>query len=90
MVQAHAVPEKALHLLPVRGVEARPRDLRGDGALALLGDEIQAHHVLRGLGRGPLGEVDHVHGSAAVAHQLENGLVQRCLPVFVFQRYGTK
>ena len=58
-----------------------------DGVFLLLGGEVCAHQRLRQLGALPLGEVDHVHGHLARAHQLVERLVQGLLFVVVVERH---
>ena len=87
MVQADAVADEALQVLPYGRVEAEAAHLLTDGRLLVLGEHVDAAQILGLLGCRLLGEVDDVDGRAVGVDQLGDRLVERGLPVLEGERY---
>ena len=88
MVDADPVAQEALKVLPVGRVERRAVQRGADCFLVGLRRHVDAHQILRLVGRAPLREVDQVDRGAPGLHQLVDRLVQRRLAVLEIQRHG--
>ncbi len=86
MVQADAVADEALQVLPDGGVEPEATHLLAYRRLLLPGEHVDAAEVLGLLGCRLLGEVDYVDRRPIGVDELDDRLVERRLPILAGQR----
>ena len=86
MVQPNAVPQIALHVLSVRGVELETSECGVDFAALVSRGDSRARQALRLLGALALGEVHYVDRRLAASEQCFDRLVQWRLAILEIER----
>ncbi len=88
VVHANPMVQELLELFAKRRVETRAAEVRLDGTLLVLRQEVDAHEALGLLGRGPLREVHDVNRALALFEQLDHRVLQVLFAVSKVERHG--